>query len=283
MLRVTHSSGFFSCCAVRLDTVIGYWNQTKKLPIGIDSKGQFLLYKPEGVYRDISVDYFQKPPAPAAAQIAHRSVIPYNFRYQFNPYSSFVDDRLRQFVGLYFKPTPMITRLQETIRSKYSIDYENTCVLFYRGNDKQREILLPDYSPFFSKAKELLKERPGLRFLLQSDETEFLEEGAAALPNTVCLTDYIRHIPRSNTSVDLLDTSNNYDFSKKFLAITLLMSNCAYVLCNSGNCSMWIALYRSSFDGFYQFTKGEWVPPPQKLGAPAADAAAHTSPTPDRG
>lgn len=281
MLRVTHSAGFFSCCAVRLDAVVAYWNRTKKLPTGIDGKGQFLLYKPDGVYRDISYDYFQKPPAPST--LGDRSLIPYSFRYQFNPYREFIDDRLRHLVTLYFKPTPAIRKLQETIRTEYSIDYETTCVLFYRGNDKQKEISLGSYAPFFTKASELLQRHPGLRFLIQSDETEFIEEAAKALPNTVVLSRYIRHIPRSNTSVDLLDPSNNYESSKKFLAITLLMSQCKYVLCNSGNCSMWIALYRDTFEGFYQATASGWIPPPEKLDPPAAEDVNHTSAASVRG
>ena len=33
------------------------------------------------------------------------------------------------------------------------------------------------------------------------------------------------------------------------------MSKCKYVICNTGNCSLWIALYRGNTDNFYQIDK----------------------------
>lgn len=50
-------------------------------------------------------------------------------------------------------------------------------------------------------------------------------------------------------------------FSKYYLAITIIMSKCKYVICGSGsgNCSLWIALYRKNCKKMYQNLSNEWL------------------------
>ena len=49
----------------------------------------------------------------------------------------------------------------------------------------------------------------------------------------------------TNSSVDIIDKekNTNYYFSQHFLSITMIMSQAKYVVCNLGNCSLWIALF----------------------------------------
>ena len=42
-------------------------------------------------------------------------------------------------INKYFSPSDEINEIITTMKKKYSLDYENICVLFYRGNDKNRE------------------------------------------------------------------------------------------------------------------------------------------------
>ena len=53
--------------------------------------------------------------------------------------------------------------------------------------------------------------------------------------------------------------NKNYDFSKYYLAITLIMSKCKYIICGSGNCSMWIMLYRGNNNNVYQNLNNKWL------------------------
>ena len=55
-----------------------------------------------------------------------------------------------------------------------------------------------------------------------------------------------------NTTVDKVKPETNYDYSLKYLAITLIMSKCKYVLCNTGNCSIWIVFFRNNTDNIIQ-------------------------------
>jgi hypothetical protein len=50
----------------------------------------------------------------------------------------------------------------------------------------------------------------------------------------------------------------NAVFSKYYLAITIIMSKCKYVICGSGNCSIWIMLYRGNNKNVCQYLDGTW-------------------------
>ena len=45
MLKINHNAGFFSCCAVKLFSIVKFINSNKKLPDSIDSSQQFNWYK----------------------------------------------------------------------------------------------------------------------------------------------------------------------------------------------------------------------------------------------
>jgi len=78
-----------------------------------------------------------------------------------------------------------------------------------------------------------------LVFLIQSDETEFIEFITNMFPNnSFYFKDEIRHMKKCSSTVDIKMSSQNYEFSKKYLAITIIMSKCNYIICGSGNCDI---------------------------------------------
>ena len=57
-------------------------------------------------------------------------------------------------------------------------------------------------------------------FLVQSDETEFIEFITNKFPNnSFYFNDEIRHMKKCDDTVDKKMSSQNYEFSKKYLAI----------------------------------------------------------------
>jgi len=166
---------------------------------------------------------------------------------------------LAPFIQRYFSPSEEIQGLIKGLESKYTLDYKNTCVLFYRGNDKATETQVPQYGDYVKRAKALLDAEPDLRFLVQSDETEFIDAMEAAFPGKcIVFRDEIRHISKSMTTVDKVFKDNNFRFSKFYLAITYVMSKCNHIVCGSGNCSMWIALFRGNSRNIQQFLHN-WI------------------------
>tara|TARA_B110000285_G_scaffold50701_1_gene57648 strand:- start:79 stop:1965 length:1887 start_codon:yes stop_codon:yes gene_type:complete len=178
-----------------------------------------------------------------------------NFKHwsQFHPYTKALINGVKPFVEAAFTPSKHIQTMVKNIEIKYNIDYTNTCVLFFRGGDKATETKLPNYHEYISEVK---KNHPDgkLTYLIQSDEKEFIEAMCSAFENYIYLKDEIRTISRQKKGqVDNDCEEDNFIFTQKFLAITIIMSKCKYVYCNTGNCSLWIRLYRTLNEGFHQW------------------------------
>ena len=256
-LIITHNAGFFSCCSVRLHEIINYFNNNKLLPTIVNSSGQFKLYKINKL-DDITFEYFEDYNN-TNTNILYTKTIDYKHRYQYNDYSKLDYKNICPFIRKYFNPSIEINNLISNIENKYEINYENICVLFYRGNDKNKETVITDYDEYIKKANELIVKNPNLKFLIQSDESEFIEKMFNAFPNSFYFKDEIRHMNKCNSSVDYTMRNNICLFSKNYLAITIIMSKCKYIICGSGNCSIWILLYRENAEDVYQNQNGKWL------------------------
>jgi hypothetical protein len=159
----------------------------------------------------------------------------------------------------YFSPSVEINKIVDNLEKKYNLIYENICVLFYRGNDKIRETKKCGYEEYLNYANQLLENNPKIVFLIQSDETEFIEFMTTRFPNiSFYFKDEIRHMKKCNDTVDKKMNSQNYEFSKKYLSITIIMSKCKYIICGSGNCDLWIMLYRGNNKNVIQNLNGIW-------------------------
>jgi hypothetical protein len=91
----------------------------------------------------------------------------------------------------------------------------------------------------------------------------------AAFPNKAFyMKSHIRHMKKNvKSTVDWDMNHNNCHFSKLYLAITIIMSKCKYIICGSGNCSIWIMLFRGHAKDVYQNRDGKWL----KEGAVVSD------------
>lgn len=256
-----HNAGFFSCCFVKLYDIVTFFNINKSLPDKVDSSQQFSWYK-NGNPKDLTYEYFEdynKYP-----DIKYSSEIVYHWQLQFSDYSKYLPyEQLTPFMNKYFSPSSEVKEMVAMLEEKYRIDYSNTCVLFYRGLDKNRETTICDYEEYIPFAKKIQELNPDTRFLIQSDETEFITNMLEMFPdNSFYMNDEIRHIKKSDTTVDYECKDNILHFSKLYLAITIIMSKCKNVICGSGNCSMAIVLYRGNSNGVYQNFNGVWLVSP---------------------
>jgi hypothetical protein len=255
MLRVSHCDGFFSGCNVYLNKVFSYFNREKKTPEIIDSTNAFTLYKPSSrINDDIKCEYFDTL-EDIFIEYTHDICTTYEHdEDQFSNYSKINFDMIDPFIKKYFTPSLQIKNHIEDLEKKYNLDYENTCVLFYRGNDKCVETNLPSYDEFIQKANERKSKNPDIVFLIQSDETEFIETMLQHFPNSFVFKDEIRHMSKKVSSVDRQVSKDvNYVFSKLYLAITIIMSKCKYIISTTGNCSLWVILFRGHTNGFIQY------------------------------
>jgi len=257
MIKLTHNSGFFSCCSVKLSDIVDFINSERKFPL-IDSSEQFSWYKnDENRNKDITFDYFENYNNVTDINIIHP--INYHWSYQHADYSGLDYRCITPLIKKYFSPSVKINEIINTIEEKYNLIYENICVLFYRGNDKMTETQKCSYDEYLMYAYQILEKNPKIVFLVQSDETEFIELITNKFPNnSFYFNDEIRHMKKCNDTVDKVMSSQNYEFSKKYLAITIIMSKCKYIICGSGNCDIWIMFYRENNKNVIQNLNGNW-------------------------
>ncbi len=253
-LKISHNYGFFSNCTVVLICILSYFNKSTKLPNKIDTNNSFYWYKPpDKKNEDIRSIYFTENDS-IEIHYSHfiRITLQPDFtrhfvgdeQYSNYKYINFSD--ILPFIQKYFNPSIEIQNLTQKITNKYNINYENTCAVFYRGNDKATECILPDYGLFIDECNKILRINPQITFLLQSDETEFLDIMQKNFPNSLILQSEIRHMKRNLSTVDHVFNTINPVMSKNFLAIQIIMSKCKYIVCTSGNCSLWTVLFRGN-------------------------------------
>jgi hypothetical protein len=258
---INHNAGFFSNCSVKLHFIIHLFNIFKKTPL-INDNNSFLLYKPENIDKNTGIVncYFNEDTLNNTT-IEYKDPVKYGAYFQFINYKLINYKSLIPFLIKYFTPSNDILDIIFNIQTKYNLQYQyqNICVIFYRGNDKSTETKICGYDEFIAKAKLILLKNPNIRFLVQSDETEFIQRCLEEFPNSIVFYDEIRHMPKnSTTSVDYVMRDNIFEFSKNYLAITIIMSKCKYIICGSGNCSIWIMLYRANANNVIQYLNGEW-------------------------
>ena len=256
-----HNSGFFSCCSVRLYDICCYINNAHQYPEKVNSSSQFLYYKNrEHVLQNTDItnvyfeDYNNIPSPPISSYPIQCGIDD-----QFINYSNVEYKNIIPIVIKYFTPSQNIKNRVSYLEKKYALDYNNTCVLFYRGNDKNTETTICGYDEYLYFAHSILETNPTIQFLLQSDETEFIEFMTAAFPNnSFYFRDEIRHMKKCNSTVDIQMRSQNFEYSQYYLAITIVMSKCKYIVCGSGNCSIWIIYYRGNNKNVFQNLNGKW-------------------------
>ena len=261
-----NEGGFFANCSVRLSRITRFISVRNVLPDHVDSTEQFKWFKTgPNLTRHITFEYFKD--YNNTIHIDTESIFKQPLRsifseqHQWKNYSELDYDILVPLVKKYFTPADEIYNITNILEKKYNLTYENTCVLLYRGNDKNREIKKCDYSEYLHYANILLERNKDLVFLIQSDETEFIEYMSDNFKhNSFYFKDEIRHIKKCNSTVDKRRLRDIFCYSKKYLAITTILSKCKYIVCSSGNCDLWTLLYRGNCEGVTQHQRdGSWV------------------------
>jgi len=251
-LTTQHNGGFFSCCSVRLHFLIEFFNKYKELPAVYITKKYFECNKSDPE-EDLTFDYFVHYNN-IYCDIQYTRDIEFKEWYQYKQFNKLDLEGLLPFIQKYFTPTQKIIDIMKMMEDKYKIDYNNICVLFFRGNDKATEISLPSVDYYIEFGKIILEKNPNIKFLIQSDETNFINDMKEEFPNNLIFYDEIRHIYKKNTTVNKVFKETNYQYSLYYFAITLIMSKCKYIICNAGNCSLWMLFYRQHTNNIYQLS-----------------------------
>jgi hypothetical protein len=248
-----HWAGFFSCCSLRIWQIILYIKNNNKKPDFIDNRQSFIWYN-SNLEIDILPNFFYDNDNNIIFDISDIDTINWG-DIQFTKYNKLPFIKLNPLIKYYFSPSITIINIIDNMKNKYLLNYENICAVFLRGNDKITECNIPNYDTYIEKINKIKENNKNIKFIFQSDETDFLEKMNELYPDNIIFYDEIRHIKKNNNlTVDNYGNSQeiNYKYALNFLAIVYIISKCKYIICNTGNISMWMALFRENTINYIQ-------------------------------
>jgi len=242
--------GFFSCCSLILEKLVMYFNKNHCIPNTLDCINLFIDYKTKE-HLDNKID------------LSH---IFFNFSYNVNidieciniennildyhlmPYKNISFNKIIPFINKFFMPSRIILDEINYIQNKYKLNnFDNIVSVYYRGTDKINETQLGSYNEYLNKCIELSDKNHELFFLIQTDETEFEY--------------YILENFKNKNIIILkeLSAERNFEHAKKLLAISIILSKTKYIICSSGNVSLWTILFRGNANNIYQYLTNEFI------------------------
>jgi hypothetical protein len=257
-LYVKHNAGFFSCTSIALFNIIRFYNNYKNLPKNVDRSSQYSFYKKD--VTDLSSLYYKNNDMNIICDKYIDIVVPDDGSSpQFSDYRTVCINDIKPFIDKYFQISDYVTNIVNDFESKYNLDYKNLCSVLYRGNDKSMETKLASHEEFLEKCADIKSKNPNLKFLVQTDETEFLDKFLEIYDDSI----YFQEIPRinkSNTAVHyVIDRNSLPSFGANFLAATICVSKCEHLITHSGNCGLWAVLYRGNMENVHQYLIDKWL------------------------
>lgn len=255
VLLSVHNAGFFSNCTMQLQSLMRFWNAYHQLPDEFNRVHSFMYYKHKATDNLIPMLFKESgEPMPFDRQRYMTSAIE---EQQFSDYKKILFDDILPFVNKYFMPSDLVLRRVEYFERKYNIDYENTCAVFYRGNDKHKETKTPAYWDFIDKGQEMPN---GTWFFVIPDEQEFWSEWRIHVPESFRFDELplFPHNPEQSI-FHQLEPKDLPDHAVNFFAQVLIAAKCKHLITHSGNASFWTMLYRGNTENVHQFLNGAWL------------------------
>jgi hypothetical protein len=211
------------------------------------------------VWEDFFLRRADKPKIPANTEILFTDFMEYpdgDFTYlgQFSPYKRINYDIVLPIIDSYFSSSERVRNTIDIFLHKYDIDPGKTIGVCYRGNDKLMEANPPSYEEYSIKIDLAIRENPGHKILIQTDESEFVEYAKERYPGCIVISE----LPTINKTYESqvgweIERGERTNFAVNFMSAIIILSRCSTVILNSGNVGMWICLYRGNSDNVNQY------------------------------
>lgn len=253
-LELAHNAGFFSNCTVALWHLCELHRRLGRLPARLDCSHAFSSYRSTAGQmhgRDVHPVFFAPlvtpPPAMARAlpAIQHHGI---------QRWTRF--ERYQPLVRHYFDPGPAARALQQDLIARHRIVLDKTIAVVYRGTDKHVEVALASPRAYLAVARQLLRQHPGHRVWIQTDEPAVRDLFLSSL-GTRCF-----HLPEMPVSPDGAVVHDLPEetlgmtreaFGITLVAVTQLLAQADWVVNHTGNMALWICLYRGHARRVVQF------------------------------
>lgn len=257
-LHITHSAGFFSCSTVGLLRILDFFNTNKKIPEILDRSKQYTYYTSED--RDPAKYYFNEKSETSITYQAPIRITDEPEEDQFSDYKKINYKEIVPFLLKYFSPSKNIDDLALSYREKYKLDYDNLCAVYHRGTDKWTETPLADYEDFIQKAKEIQQNNPGIKFLVQTDENDFVRRFVEEFKESAIILEEVARVDRNGPCVHFtIPSDKRIEHGSAYFASVLCLSKCKHIITHSGNGAMWCMFYRDNLNNIHQWLRDSWL------------------------
>jgi hypothetical protein len=246
-ITVDHNAGFFSCCTVRLQRIVEFYNDNKIFPI-VDSSNQWSFYKDHPV--DITNVFFKN----IDEEVHIENKINHTLDHELSPYYELDFENIKIIIDKYFQTSDYVNDVFNNLISNYNLDLDKVIAVCYRGNDKQKETNIPSHYEMINKISDLRSKFPDHKLLIQSDEVDFYESVMNVFPDFIYFKEVSKIRKNENMAVQYsILPGQRTEQAVIFLAIMKILSRSSNIIINSGNVGMWISLFRGNIDNTYQY------------------------------
>jgi hypothetical protein len=243
MIKHIPKAGFFSCCFVRLNEIINFFNTRHKLPDKVFGNDFFQFCKTPQTVKDDYTNYFFIEEKTMNLDIPYKTPIQMSDseeELQLSDYGKINFKKLTPFIERYFTPSKEVFEKVSFLKKKYNFIPSHFCLIRYRGTDKILETNKPKYDDFIAKVQTYRFQNPHIQYVILTDEYDFLVKFKKYFPETILFKETAQKI-------------NTVDAAQWYLASVYLLAQCRNIICTSGNGELFLSLYRGGADGVTQY------------------------------
>jgi len=168
--------------------------------------------------------------------------------YNFNDYTSILN--------CFFSPADEIVDMKKKLIKKYNINLEKTIAVYYRSTDKGQEVTIPNKEYVMACTKKLLERHPDSRVLIQTDATQCKDYFKQELQEKCFYFDEAGTTETNTGMHNIIYYSSKSDPTLQaqiFDAIVRIIADCKYVVNHTGNCGLFVDLYRGNMDNVFKY------------------------------
>jgi hypothetical protein len=164
-------------------------------------------------------------------------------------------DYYNQIVNKFFNPSDLVLERKKYLLEKYNINPKETISVLYRGTDKYTEVRLSHPSAYLNAVKQLLEVTQFKTVLVQTDQYQVLDYFKSELGNIVVSFEETPTTSGQDAMNTVLENEgkDTMDWMQWFDAALRCVSDCSCVVNHTGNCALWMNLYRGNIQNVFQF------------------------------
>ena len=180
--------------------------------------------------------------------------LPDSNKCQFDLYLFDIYNKIRD---RFLNPSDLIVERKNILINKYKFDPQKTISVLYRGTDKATELKLGSPTEYLNVVKNILKDNPNFKVLLQTDQTQVIQYFYDQLGDILITFEETPSTTSNRVIWSLLEQSDKdlVDWSQWFDAALRCVSECKYLVNHTGNVAFFANLYRGNIDGVHQFNE----------------------------